>query len=273
MPARKLPRALTIAGSDSGGGAGIQADLKTFAALDVYGTSAITAVTAQNSRGVNAVHTLPPDQVRAQIDAVVTDIGAGAVKIGMLANAPIIEAVAEAVTEHGLNNVVLDPVMVAASGDRLLDEDAVDALAGALLPRALVVTPNRHEAAILARMAIDDPADMKTAARRILDLGASSVLVKGGHLENPSAAGEVLDVFVRGEDVITIMNRRLDVEGHGTGCTLSSAIAAFLARGVPLEEALHEASAYLHQALRHGYRVGAGKPVVLEHFWPQRFGP
>lgn len=269
MPKKPLPRALTIAGSDSGGGGGIQADLKTFAALSVFGTSAITAVTAQNSRGVSAVHVLPPEQVRAQIDAVVTDIGADAVKIGMLANAPIINAVADALADHGLRHVVLDPVMVAASGDRLLDEEAVGTLAGRLLPLAGIVTPNRDEAAILADMAIDSADDMEKAAKRILELGARAVLVKGGHL----GGDEVMDLYACGEDRITIMNRRLDVDGHGTGCTLSSALAAFLARGMDMTSALHEASAYLHEALRRGFRVGAGEPVVLEHFWPQKYSP
>lgn len=270
MTQRRFPRALTIAGSDSGAGAGIQADLKTFAALGVYGTSAITAITAQNSIGVSRVHALPPDMVRAQIDAVMEDIGADAVKIGMLANAGIIEAVADAMPAHGLDKVVLDPVMVAASGDRLLDEDAVSVLRERLVPRALVVTPNLDEAALLAGMDVSGREDMEKAARRILEMGVRAVLVKGGHLGEDS---EVMDVFVSERDTITIMNRRLDLEGHGTGCTLSSALAAFLARGMALEEALHEASAYLHEALRLGFRVGTGNPVVLEHFWPQRHGP
>jgi len=278
MSKARLRKALTIAGSDSGGGAGIQADLKTFAALDVYGTCAITSVTAQNSLGVNAVEALPPGVVRAQIDAVLQDIGADAVKIGMLANSAIALSVAEALDDYNLDNVVLDPVMVAASGDRLLDAEAVDAIRDELMPRCQVVTPNLDEAAMLTDRDINDLDGMRDAARTLLERGAQSVLVKGGHLEQSEAdakdgGGEVVDVFARGEDTITIVNQRLEVEGHGTGCTLSSALAAYLARGLPLEEALREACAYLHQALRHGYRVGGGDPVVLEHFWPQRFGP
>lgn len=264
-----LPKALTIAGSDSGGGAGIQADLKTFAALEVYGASAITAVTAQNSLGVNAVHALPPDMVAAQIDAVAGDIGAHAVKIGMLANAGIIRAVARSLQRQRLPRVVLDPVMVAASGDRLLDADAVSALWDELLPLADLVTPNLDEAAILAGTGIRDLDDVRNAAGSILERGARAVLVKGGHM----AGDEVIDFYTDGHDTITAVNQRLPVSGHGTGCTLSSAIAAYLARGLAMEEALHEATAYVHEALRHGYRVGAAEPVVLEHFWPQRHGP
>lgn len=269
MTRHSLPKALTIAGSDSGGGAGIQADLKTFAALDVFGTSAITAVTAQNTLGVSAVHALPPDMVRAQIDAVLDDIGTHSVKIGMLANAGIVKAVAAGIRDHALPFVVLDPVMVAASGDQLLDDDAVAALVEELLPLADVVTPNLDEATLLTGQRIHDLDSMKWAAANLLERGARAALVKGGHLDG----AEVVDFFAGGGDTITVVNRRLPVEGHGTGCTLSSALAAYLARGLPLPDALHEATAYVHQALRHGYQVGAGKPVVLEHFWPQRIGP
>lgn len=269
MSRESLPKALTIAGSDSGGGAGIQADLKTFAALEVHGTSVITAVTAQNSLGVSAVHALPPDIVTAQLDAVAGDIGAHSVKIGMLANADIIEAVAEGLHRHRLPKVVLDPVMVAASGDRLLDAEAVSALSTRLMPLADLVTPNLEEAAILAGRDTGNLNDMKEAAEAILDKGAKAVLVKGGHLDS----SEVVDFYSDGTDTITVVNRKLPVEGHGTGCTLSSALAAYLARGLGMEEALHEASAYVHEALRHGYRVGRGKPVVLQHFWLQRHGP
>lgn len=269
MTRHALPKALTIAGSDSGGGAGIQADLKTFAALEVFGTSAITAVTAQHTRGVTGVHALPPEMVRAQIDAVAGDIGTHSVKIGMLANAGIVSAVAAAIREHALPLVVLDPVMVAASGDPLLDDDAVSALAGELLPLADVVTPNTDEASLLTGQRIHDLDSMKWAAGELLGRGAGAVLVKGGHLDG----AEVVDFFATGDDTVTVINKRLPVEGHGTGCTLSSALAAYLARGLPLTDALHEATAYVHEALRHGYRVGAGEPVVLEHFWPQRIGP
>lgn len=278
MSETRIRKALTIAGSDSGGGAGIQADLKTFAALGVHGTSAITSVTAQNSRGVNAVEALAPRMVRAQIDAVLEDIGADAVKIGMLANSRIALAVAEALDDYNLENVVLDPVMVAASGDRLLETDAVEAIRDELMPRCQVITPNLDEAALLTGTDIGNLDDMREAARTLLERGAQSVLLKGGHLEQSprdadAGGAEVVDVFARGENTITIVNQRLPVEGHGTGCTLSSALAAYLARGLGMEEALRESCAYLHEALRHGYRVGDGEPVVLEHFWPQRFGP
>src|SRR5437763_8383172 len=188
--AERVRTALTIAGSDSGGGAGIQADLKTFSALGVFGMSAVTAITAQNTLGVTAVFELPPDIVAAQLDAVVTDIGADAVKTGMIANSEIIRVVAAKVREHGLSTLVVDPVMVATSGDRLLREDAVEALRSELLPLATVVTPNLPEAAMLVGREISTLAEMRDAARAIVALGAQSVVVKGGHL-----AGDAIDVL------------------------------------------------------------------------------
>lgn len=262
------PKVLTIAGSDSGAGAGIQADLKTFAALGVYGTSAITAVTAQNTHGVQAVHALPPAMVAAQIKSVLTDIGTDAVKIGMLANAAIVHAVAEQLDAHQAQQIVLDPVMVAESGDRLLEEDAVAAIRAALLPRCLLVTPNLAEAALLSGKPVNSRDQMEAAGHALLDCGAQAVLVTGGHLPGD----EVMDVFVSAEETITVVNKRLPVSGHGTGCTLSSAIAAFLARGLSLPDALKEATAYVHEALVHGIPVGGGSATVLEHFWPQRIG-
>ena len=258
-----MHRALTIAGSDSGGGAGIQADLKTFAAHGVYGTSAITAVTAQNTRGVRAWQALPPELVTAQIEAVASDIGADAVKIGMLANAGIIRAVASALERLQLPNVVLDPVMVAKGGDRLLEADGVDALRAQLLPRALIVTPNIPEAEVLAGSDIHSLADMREAGRRILALGPAVVLVKGGHAEGD----ESIDVAVMQEGTVEIRGPRLVSRNtHGTGCTLSSAIAANLAIGLPPEPAIRRAREYLEGAIRQAPDIGGGHGP-LHHFW------
>jgi hydroxymethylpyrimidine/phosphomethylpyrimidine kinase len=255
--------ALTIAGSDSGGGAGIQADLKTFAAHRVYGTSAITAVTAQNTLGVTMWQALPADLVTAQIEAVAGDIGADAVKIGMLANAAIVEAVAAALLDLDLPLVVVDPVMVAKGGDRLLEEDAVAALRAELLPRAHIVTPNLSEAEVLAGMTIRTLADMRTAATRILGLGPRVVLVKGGHLDGP----ESVDVACSARDSFEVRMPRIDTRStHGTGCTLSSAIAANLAHGLDDRAAIVQAREYLDGAMRHAPDVGRGHGP-LEHFW------
>ena len=222
------PTAMTVAGSDSGGGAGIQADLKTFAALGVYGTSAITAITAQNTLRVTAVQELPPEMVTAQIDAVVADIGADAVKTGMLASSVIIEAVAASVREHGLDRLVVDPVMVAKGGDRLLREDAVEALRTQLVPLALVVTPNIPEAQVLLGRRIASVGEAREAAREIVEgLGARSAVVKGGHLEGPA-----VDIFYDGRDYVEVAAQRVQTTStHGTGCTFASAIAAHLALG------------------------------------------
>jgi len=255
--------ALTIAGSDSGGGAGIQADLKTFAAHGVFGTSAITAVTAQNTRGVQAWQALPPDLVAAQIKAVVEDIGADVVKIGMLGNAGIVRAVARCPDTLGLTRVVLDPVMIAKGGDRLLEGEAVDALRTELLPRAWIVTPNIPEAEVLAGREIRSLEDMHTAGRAILSLGARVVLVKGGHAEGP----ESVDVAILPTGAVEIRGPRVATRHtHGTGCTLSSAIAANLARGLPELEAMQEARAYLEGAIRHAPSIGQGHGP-LGHFW------
>ena len=225
--------ALTIAGSDSSGGAGIQADLKTFAAHGVFGTSAITAVTAQNTLGVTRVETLSPDMVAAQIDAVATDIPADATKIGMLSTAGIVEAVAAAIERHQLTNVVLDTVMVAKSGARLLDEDAIAAMRDRLLPLATRDHAERAEAEVLTGMRIDSLEDLHRAARRLVELGARAVLVKGGHLEGPA-----IDVLWDGRQVTELRAERIDSRHtHGTGCTLSAAIAAHLALGQDLDSA------------------------------------
>ena len=258
-----MKTALTIAGSDSGGGAGIQADLKTFAAHGVFGTSAITAVTAQNTRGVEAWQALPADLVTAQIEAVVGDLGADAVKVGMLANAAIVEAVTAAVRALDLPHVVVDPVMIAKGGDRLLDADAVAAMKSELLEIAHVVTPNIPEAEVLAEMTIRSLDDMRTAGERILRTGARVVLVKGGHLEGPDS----IDIACTQEGGFEIRRQRIVTpHTHGTGCTLSSAITANLARGLSDREAIEAAREYLDGAIRHAPGLGSGHGP-LNHFW------
>ncbi len=256
-----VPKALTIAGSDSGGGAGIQADLKTFSAFRVFGTSVLTAITAQNSVGVHAVHELPPAIVRAQIDAVLSDFGADAVKIGMLSSAPIIAAVAEGLAAQSHGPIVLDPVMIAKSGDMLLRPEARAALAERMLPLAEVVTPNLPEAAALAGLPVTSEKEMQEAARRILALGPRTVLVKGGHLKDSAT-----DILWDGTRFTRFAAERVgSTSPHGTGCTLSSAIAAGLARGRALEEAIREAKAYVTAAIRGGFAAGRGVGV-LRHF-------
>lgn len=260
----RVRTALTIAGSDSGGGAGIQADLKTFSALGVFGMSALTAITAQNTLGVTAVFELPPDIVAAQIDAVVTDIGADAAKTGMIANSEIIKVVAAKVREHGISTLVVDPVMVATSGDRLLREEAVQALRTELLPLATVVTPNLPEAGVLIGRDVSSLAEMRDAARAIVGLGARSVIVKGGHLD-----GDAVDIFYDGQRFLELVARRIETTStHGTGCTLASAIAALLAKGEPLEQAITQAKAYVTAAIEHAYPIGHGHgPVHHFHQW------
>ncbi len=246
--------ALTIAGSDSGGGAGIQADLKTFAALGVYGTSAVTAVTAQNTVGVRAVEEVSPALVAAQIDAVLEDIGADVVKAGMLASAAVIAAAAERLRAHGITRLVVDPVMVSKSGDRLLREDAMRTLRTVLLPLALVVTPNLPEAGTLAGMPIGNRATLEDAARRIAALGPRYVLIKGGH-----APGDPVDILFDGHTFREYVGERLiTTSTHGTGCTLSAAIAAYLARGLPVEDAVGRAKSYVVAAMRAASLIGRG---------------
>jgi hydroxymethylpyrimidine/phosphomethylpyrimidine kinase len=255
--------ALTVAGSDSGGGAGIQADLRTFAAHGVHGTSALTAVTAQNSVGVTAWVALEPEMVVAQIEAVATDMPVAAAKTGMLANAGIIAAVADAVRRLRLTTLVVDPVMVAKSGDRLLDAAAERAYVERLFPLATIVTPNLHEAAALLGREVRDVAAMRTAARDLAALGARAVLVKGGGL-----AGDPVDVLFHGDQVIELPTPRVDTANtHGTGCTLSAAICAQLALGEGLVHAVRAAKAYLTEGLRRSYAVGKGRGVV-HHLHP-----
>jgi hydroxymethylpyrimidine/phosphomethylpyrimidine kinase len=259
----QMNTALTIAGSDSGGGAGIQADLKTFAAHGVYGTSAITALTAQNTLGVTGVHTVPAEFVTAQIEAVAEDLGCDAVKTGMLATAAIVEVVAAAVEELELPNLVVDPVMVAKGGDRLLDADAAHALRTALFRLARVVTPNVPEAEVLAEMTIRSLSDMQEAARRIKKFGPSAVLVKGGHLPGDT----ITDLLFDGSQVVEISGPRIGGRHtHGTGCTLAAAIAARLARGATLEVAARGARDYVAGAMQHGIDLGAGHQP-LNHSW------
>ncbi len=250
--------ALTIAGSDSGGGAGIQADLRTFSAHGLHGASALTAVTAQNSVGVSAWVALEPRMVVAQVEAVATDMPVAAAKTGMLANAEIIAAVAEAAGRLALRPLVVDPVMVAKSGDRLLDDAAERAYVERLFPLATLVTPNLHEAEALLGREVRDVAAMRAAARDLRALGARAVLVKGGAL-----AGDAVDVFFDGERLVDVLAPRVETPNtHGTGCTLSAAICARLALGDELLSAIRGAKDYLTEGLRRSYAVGKGRGVV-----------
>ena len=249
------PRVLTIAGSDSGGGAGIQADLKTFSALGVYGMTAITAVTVQNTKGVSAVEEVSPSIVADQIRAVATDIGVDAAKTGMLASAAIVDTVAEAAADVHLPNLVVDPVFVSKHGHPLLADDAVDALRRSILPLATLVTPNLAEAAGLAGLQVETRDDMRRAAAAILALGPRAVLMKGGHLEGDRAA----DLFVDGDREEWLEADRIDTpHTHGTGCTLSAAITASLARGASLPEAVRAGKAFVTEAIRHALPLGDG---------------
>jgi hydroxymethylpyrimidine/phosphomethylpyrimidine kinase len=267
MTRHKRPvSALTIAGSDSGGGAGIQADLKTFAAHGVHGLSAIAALTAQNTRGVAAVQVPPTAFLRAQIDACFDDFRIDAVKIGMLANSRVIDAVADALEHWRPKFIVLDPVMVASSGARLLEPAALRALRLRLIPLATVLTPNIPEAELLLGHPVSDDQSAEAALVELLELGAQAVLLKGGHLPGRKMTDRLHDGRRRHEFV----HQRLEVEGHGTGCTLASAIAANLCRGMDLTEACAAAADYVHGALLTAYRPGKGKVAVLDHFWQQR---
>jgi len=260
--------AVTIAGSDSGGGAGVQADLKTFSALGVYGASVITALTAQNTHGVTAIHDVPPAFVAAQMDAVFSDLDVGAVKIGMLSRPDVIEAVAAGLDRHGARNIVLDPVMIAASGDRLLAAEAVDVLRHVLFPRALVVTPNLPEAAALldAPLARNETG-MRGQAERLLALGCHAVLIKGGHAEGAESADFLVE---HGAVTRLVADRIATRHTHGTGCTLSSAIAAGLAKGRDLAGAVRDAKAYVTAAIAAAdqLQVGSGHgPTHHFHAW------
>lgn len=251
------PRVLSIAGSDSGGGAGIQADIKTFSALGCFGMTAITALTAQNTCGVRAIHAVPPEMLRDQIDAVLEDIGADAVKVGMLHAPDIVRTVAQAIDRHQLQRVVFDPVMVATSGAKLIDDPAIAVLVTELFPRATLITPNLDEAALLVGRPLHTPQDMALAAAELLARGARAVLLKGGHL-----AGDVVtDLLLMPEHEPLWMHapRIHTANTHGTGCTLSSAIAAYLALGASLSDAVQQAREFVRQALQAGASVQTGQ--------------
>jgi hydroxymethylpyrimidine/phosphomethylpyrimidine kinase len=264
MPAR---RALTIAGSDPSGGAGLQADIKTFAAFHVYAASAVTAITVQNTLGVGATVPLEADLVTAQIEAVAGDMTLHSTKIGMLATAAIVEAVAAAIDALDLPNVVLDPVLLSSSGERLLDADGVDALTAELLRRARVITPNIPEAAALSGCRIGSAADARRAAERLHAMGAAAVVITGGHAANED---DVVDLLFDGVFFVELRVPRIPTPSargvHGTGCAFASALAARLAFGDPLAEAAARAQQYVAGAIAHALVVGAGAPVV-NHFW------
>ena len=271
MKAPHIPVALTIAGSDSSGGAGIQADLKTFSALGVYGSSAITAITAQNTLGVRGVHAIPSEMVAAQIAAVVSDLPVGAIKLGMLFSAEIAAATADQLATAPHIPVVLDPVMIATSGDRLMQDDAVEIIIARLFPRAALITPNLSEAAFLARQPVArNEAEMEAQGRLLLKRGAQAVLIKGGH----GTGAESVDLLVRENGVTRFSSPRIaTINTHGTGCTLSAAIAAKLAWNTPLEEAIRAAKTYLSGAIlaAQDWKLGHGAGPV-QHFyalWPK----
>jgi len=253
----EYPRVLSIAGSDSGGGAGIQADLKTFSALGCYGMTAITALTAQNTCGVRAIHAVPPQMLRDQIDAVMEDIGADAVKIGMLHSPEIVQTVAQAIDRHAMQHVVFDPVMVATSGAVLIDNAAIEVLVRELFGRAAVITPNLDEAALLVGYPLGSKQDMERAAFDLLAKGARAVLLKGGHLPGHN----VMDLLLSaGGEKRWMEAPRIDSPNtHGTGCTLSSAIAAYLALGASLPDAVQQARNFVREALQAGAQVSTGK--------------
>ena len=259
-------RTLTIAGSDSGGGAGIQADMKTFSALGCFGMSVVTALTAQNTKSVNSIFPVPPEFIGEQMDAVMEDIGVDAVKIGMLHSAEVIALVADKLDQWNCPNIVLDPVMVSKSAHRLLKDDAVEALKTLLIPRADIITPNLPEASVLLDQQVDALDDMPTAAKALSQLGCSSVLLKGGHLEDK----EICDFLYaqHSDSLLRLPKARVDTpNSHGTGCTLSSAVCAFLARQLPMEAAVKNAEDYIAHALAAGaaYRIGHGHGPV-HHF-------
>lgn len=264
---RTYYRVLTIAGSDSGGGAGIQADLKTISAIGCYGMSVITALTAQNTQGVSGIHAVPPAFAVEQIAAVFADIGADAVKIGMLYSAELIEVVAEQLITHNAKNIVVDPVMVAQSGDKLLQDDAIEAMKKNLMPLADVLTPNIPEAEVLLNQKLKSTEDMQQGAKTLADLGSQSILIKGGHLADNDSTDLL---YLAGEDrFIKLKGARIETRNnHGTGCTLSSAIASYMARGCNIEEAVGNAKTYISKAIKAGsaYTIGRGHGPV-HHFF------
>lgn len=261
---QKIPCALTIAGSDSGGGAGIQADLKTFTAFGVFGMSVLTSITAQNTQSVLGINDLSPEFVELQIDAVLSDIGVDAVKTGMLSNEGIISVVAKKVKQYGIERLVIDPVMRAKGGDVLLRPEAEKALADELLPLAFIITPNLPEAEALSRMEISSVEGMREAARKIKSLGPQYVLVKGGHLEGTP---ESTDILYDGDYFYSFSSPRIETKNtHGTGCTYSSAICAGLAKGLYIMEAIGNAKNYVTEAIRRSFNLGKGHGP-LNHMW------
>jgi hydroxymethylpyrimidine/phosphomethylpyrimidine kinase len=264
---RQYCKVLTIAGSDSGGGAGIQADLKTFSAIGCYGMSVITALTAQNTQGVKAIHAVPPAFAVEQIEAVLSDIGADAIKIGMLYSAELIETVAQALKKHGARKIVLDPVMVAQSGDKLLQDDAIEAIKTHLMPLADVVTPNIPEAAVLCGMQLTQWSDIQSAAETLAQYGSRSILIKGGHGDERKSTDLL---FLAGEGrFVSLETDRIETRNnHGTGCTLSSAIASYMAKGSDVEEAVQKAKTFMNHSIAAGaaYVIGHGHGPV-HHFF------
>ena len=271
MNSASPPRTLTIAGSDSGGGAGIQADLKTFAALGVFGTSAITAITAQNTLGVTAVAEVPVEVISEQIEAVVTDIGVDAVKTGMLSSPEIVECVVEAVERFELSPLVVDPVMIAATGAQLLHDDAVESVKNRLVPLSTVVTPNVLEAEVLTGIEIGSIEDMELAGGELVTMGADAAVVKGGHFDDGS--GRVTDVLVTREGVTRITSLRIDTtSNHGTGCTFASAVAAHMAHGIELASAVDLAQRYVWNAMANASPIGGGHGP-LNHMFAHPYDP
>jgi len=264
---RQYFRVLTIAGSDSGGGAGIQADLKTFSAIGCYGMSVITALTAQNTRGVNGIHAVPPVFAVEQIDAVLSDIGTDAIKIGMLYSAELIKVVAEALKKHGASKIVLDPVMVAQSGDKLLQDDAIEAIKEHLMPLADVVTPNIPEASVLCGRPLRQWSDIESAAKTLAQHGSCNILIKGGHGEEDNSI-DLLFLTRENRFVRLAADRIKTNNNHGTGCTLSSAIASYMAKGKDIEEAVQKAKTFMNRAIAAGaqYQLGQGHGPV-HHFF------
>ena len=267
------PKVLTIAGSDSGGGAGIQADLKTISALGCYGTTAITAITVQNTKGVTGIHSVPPLIVAGQISAVLSDIGTDAVKIGMLHSPEIVLAVAGALKKHKITNIVCDPVMVATSGDTLIEDKTIAALTRVLFPMASIITPNLDEACILLGKKHISERDMLKSAKELLKMGSTAVLLKGGHLKGKSLVDVYVDIL--GNERIIPSEKISSKNVHGTGCTLSSAIAAYVALGKKMPDAVVAAHAYVHKAIQKGkdVKTGNGYGPVNHFFAPRKLSP
>ncbi|NIP30709.1 MAG: bifunctional hydroxymethylpyrimidine kinase/phosphomethylpyrimidine kinase [Candidatus Dadabacteria bacterium] len=259
-----MPRALTIAGSDSGGGAGIQADLKTFTSLKVYGSSVITAITAQNTLGIARLYDLPVNLIELQLNSVITDIGCDSVKIGMLSNNETVELISNKIAEYKLQKIVLDPVIESKGGTKLLKEDAINSLKNNLIPKSFIITPNVPEAELLANIPIRNIKDMKKAARELIKLKCKNVLIKGGHLPESK---ESIDILYDGNNFFEFSSKRITTKNtHGTGCTYSAAISANLAKGMNALDAVEHAKIYITQAISNSFDIGKGSGP-LNHFW------